>query len=854
MKNKFNLVLLSTILGVGTSALPNAHAQESESDATLEEIVVTAQKRTQNLSDVAASISVVTGTHLDEYNILTFQDLERISAGLTLTQANPRNVTISLRGVTVDPESGTAAGVDVYQNNVTQRGDNIFGAIYDMERVEVLRGAQGSVQGATSPAGAIVLHTKRADLDEFRGYAQGTYGEGNKGLNLQAALSVPIIKDQLAFRIAVYNDNNDANNITNITTGNVQDRKSTSFRGSLRWKPTENLDINLVHQKNDEEILGTPAVEGTRSGANAFAAGSPGVPCVALARVPNLSCVSLTPKDNTALAANDAFSNREADVTTLNLDWTLGRHQLSYVFGKTESTKTSRTENDVSNNLPLQNFFYQSALQVMTDTTYRTHQGTTTQVDADVHELRFASVDNESWNYMAGIYYQDQKTTTRFDAWVTSARYIPLRTLNGPRTPINFTGGHIEGINFSTGGVIPFNAKTTAVFTAHSFQFNEKATVEAAVRYQKIEQLRISDILYGQISQMDKISVQGATATTKDASATMLPDTQAAATATAFITGTIGGISSAFPLIGVPPAYQSAKPDAITGSVGFKYDFSDNFKSYVSWNRAFRAGGISITPGEALAVNNLLFNDETSDSIEIGAKMVFLDGKAEVNVAVFHQIFDGFLGYVTDLTYVRTPIVDAALADQPAAEALAGGLVYNADATFSGVELDWRVLFGSNYQMGGSVNYIKAAFDNASVPCNIRTGDEQLGRCTSSARVPGSPEISANLFAEYTLPIGAMNFFVRGNAKYNGGIVATRAVLDQAKGPGETNSFVLVDVFVGVNHNNWEVSVWAKNLLGDDSLLDLTNPGDNFDVNNDFREVRRQQERGFGLTGRFNFN
>ena len=859
--NKLNLILSSVVLVGVVAVMPNAYAQEA-GEVMLEEIIVTAQKREQRVHDIAATVTAISGAHIDDYNILNFQDLERISAGLSLTQHNPRNVTIALRGVTFDPESGTSSAVDVYQNDVVQRPDNVFGAIYDISRVEVLRGAQGSLQGATSPAGAIILHTNKADLNEITGSLQSTYSDSNKGFNLQAAVSFPIAQDKLGFRIAFYRDENDGNNIRNITTGNVQDRDSTSFRASLLWKPIEDLELNLTYQNNDERILGTPALEGERTSANAFP--TPGIPCAALAAVPTLDCVSLNRSANTALAANDAFANRKADVTTLNIDWTLGEHQLSYVFGKTKSSKPGRTENDASNNLPLLNFYYNAALMVETDTNYLTHQSTNTRVNADTHELRFASTDNPAWDYMVGFYYRNQKTTTRFDAWSTAARYVPVLTLNDPRNPVVFGGsGHVEGINFSTGGTIPFNLQNIAIFTAHNIRLGEKSELNVALRYQEVERFNALPIAFSALNQEANITAAGeitAMAPIPDPSSPAgimldangapilapLPDPAARGAAIATV---LGGIR-ATNIEGIPVAQQRPKSDALTGSLSFQHAFSDDFNAYISWNRAFREGGISAAPGEELSAADLLFGDETSDSFELGTKIGFLDGRGEINIALFHQMFDGFLGYVTDLTYIREPGADGA---RGRPEEISGGLVYNADATFTGLDLDWRVIF-TNYQMGGSVSWVEAKFDNASVPCNVRTGDEQLGRCISNRKVPGSPELSANLFAEYSVPLGtsATQFFVRGNAKYNGGIIATRAT-SAGDDPGKTSSFVLVDLFLGFNHEDWEVFFWSKNLFNDRSLLDLTNPGDDFDVNGDFSIVRAQQRRTFGLTGRFSF-
>lgn len=840
MKSKPTLTLISMVLGAAVAIMPSTYAQES---AMLEEIVVTAQKREQSLHDVAGAITAIQGEHVDDYNILNFEDLERISAGFQLSQPNPRNVTIAFRGITFDPESGTAAAADVYLNDVVQRGDNIFGALYDIERVEVLRGAQGSVQGSTSPAGAIILHTKKPDLSKFGGQLQGTYTDTNSGLNLQAALNVPIVPEVFGLRIAVYDDKNDGNNVKNITTGKVQDRESTSFRISLRLQPTENLDITLVHQNNDETVLGTPPIEGTRTSA-AGISGVSGIPCVALAAVPTLNCVTLTQSDNTALAANDVSTGRDSDLTTFNLDWTFGGHQLSYILGRTESKKPTFTENDVSNNLPLQNFFYQTGLSVRTDTDYLTHQTSNTEVEADIHELRIASTDHSVWNYMVGLYYRNQETSTRFDSWNTAARYLPLTALNDPRSPVQFTGGYVEGINSSVGGVIPFNSKTKALFTAHNFQFGNRAALEIALRYQEIERFNQTPIRFAAFNQRERISIVNAAAAN---SGVALPGAVATATAESFLAGTLGAIMTQSNIDGIPLAHQRPETDSLTGAVRFKYDLSDSLNLYASWNRGFREGGISVTPGANLPASDLLYDDENSSAYELGAKILF-GGIGEVNVTVFHQVFDGYLGYVTDLQYLsNTGRTSGTAVDLP------GGIVYNADAIFQGIDLDWRLILSSNFRLGGSLNYTKAEFDNASVPCNTRTGQQRLGRCTSNARVPGSPEYSANVFADFTLPLGsALNFFVRGNAKYNDGIVATRAT-EVGMSPGNTDSFVLVDLFLGLNHDKWEVSLWSKNLLDDDAKLDLTNPGDNFDINGDFSVLRVQQERTLGATVRFNF-
>lgn len=842
MNIRLKLISSSVLFGAMVGGVTPAYAQE----IALEEIIVTAQKRAQNIRDVAATINVVSGTQLSDYSIVDFKDIERITSGIKLTQANPRNATISVRGVNFDPESGTAAAVDVYQNDVVQRSDSIFGAIYDVDQIEVLRGPQGSVQGATSPAGAILIHTTKPNLSKYDGYIQANYGDGNNAFNLQGAMSIPLAKDKAGLRIAAYDDTNNLTNVLNIGTGNIQESKITSLRASLRWLINDNVELNLSHQDTDSRIMGTPPVIGSRNGASAFG-GVFGIPCgiVQGFGLGGPGCTTLTEGDNSALAANDTFTEKDIQMTTLNLDWKVGEnHRLTYVYGKTESSKVSRTENDISSNFELGQAFTRFGLGVQNDTDYLTHQGTTTTVDTDIHELRISSIDNPVWNYMFGVYSRDQDTSTRFKAWNTSANYIPLGAVaNSPFSPIVFTGGHIEGINFATGGTIPFNSETTAFFTSHNFQLNEKTRIDAALRYQEIERFNTTDILFDGFNQPERISIQGIQAFSRSP---LIPPAFVPSIANGIaqqvLQGTLAAISSTN-IQSIAPEFQSRDTDEVTGSLSIKHDFSDKTTVYLAYSRAFREGGISVTPGSPLTATDLLYDDESSNIIELGAKMVYLDGALEVNTALYKQDFDGYLNFTRNLDFV---------APDGSIRALTGGLVSNADATFTGIDIDWRAALNERLTAGGGLSYVKAKFDNALVPCNIRQPGQQIGRCASNARVPGAPELTANLFAEYSRPMGSIDFFARGNAKYNDGIVATRAV-EFGTSPGETDSFILLDVFLGVRKEDWEVSIWAKNLTNDDSLLDLSNPGDDFDVNSEFRAIFRQQERSFGLSARLNF-
>ena len=158
-------------------ALLSIHALAD--DLVLEEVIVTAQKRVENVQDIAATVNVLSGQDIDKFAAFDFNSIQQQTAGLTLSQPNARNNTISMRGISVDPEAGVSAAVDVYWNDANVRSDIVFNQMYDLERIEILRGPQGTLQGRTSPGGAINMITKRAPLDESGGYVQGSVSDND---------------------------------------------------------------------------------------------------------------------------------------------------------------------------------------------------------------------------------------------------------------------------------------------------------------------------------------------------------------------------------------------------------------------------------------------------------------------------------------------------------------------------------------------------------------------------------------------------------------------------------------------------------------------------------------------------
>ena len=461
------------------------------------------------------------------------------------------------------------------------------------------------------------------------------------------------------------------------------------------------------------------------------------------------------------------------------------------------------------------------------------------------------------------------------------------------QSPVNFTAGHLEGMNIITGGEIPVNAETLALFTAHTFNLGDAWTLEAALRWQQTDGFRQSDINGLGFHQEERITLQNAEGTFKfpithmgatlvtmgtavetdvDGEVTMPaitvaqtdPSFVAQATALATVQATLEDIVDGTKrntlaqanIVGIPLAYQHPEDDAVTGSLSLRWDINDSLTGHVAYNRSYRVGGISVNPGDAPGVENQLYDGETADSVELGVRML-IGGRAEFNLVGYYQLFDGYQGFIRELTYLG---VNPATR-MPAVQSLSGGLVFNGDMVSTGIDFDWRMLLAESLTLGGTLNWNQSEFDGANVPCNDREAGEIVGYCESSDRIPGSPELQASLFLEWVLNLRQAQFFIRSNNKFSDGILSTRAVGKDDTRPTETGSYTLSDLFIGLRSLNdiWEVSAYAKNLADERTATDLRNPGGgsgtsgNFDPAGYFTEIRRLPPRTYGLRLRYNF-
>jgi iron complex outermembrane receptor protein len=752
-----------------------AMASPSFAQLILEEVIVTAQKRTETLQDVSATVNVLSGEAIDKFSALNFGDLETQTAGLTLSSPNARSSNISMRGVGTDPEAGAAAAVTVYWNDGDIRQDIAFSLLYDIERLEILRGPQGTLQGATSPAGAINILTKRPDLFESAGYVQLTTGS-NDGLNTQAAWGGPIVEGKFAARIAAVYDESFANDVENLTTGlDEPEAEAKSARITTVWAVTEDLEATLTWQWLDREIDDVKAMSGSD---------------------PQGIRPSLSPTDRRGLGKSNDFGNLEYDIANLTLDWQIGDLELVSVTAYTDSDKLSGTENDRAN--------------YITNPEALTNQNANTLVDSISQELRLSSSDNDSWDWMVGAYYRDQETVTAFNANTTLTAGAP-------------------GISFFSEGSIPVDAKEIALFTFNTFYLNPTTQLEVGLRWTDYESFRAGTILFGGPNFFPPA----------------FEPIQDIITA---------GIAANFPLQAVSADNETTEEDAITGSVKLRWDYTDDISIYGAYNRGYRRSGISIVPDPDIVFlpngeDDLIHDEEKSDSLELGFKSRLMAGRATLNGAFYYQKFDGYLGFVRGVQV---------LDDSGTPVDLSGGIIYNGDAILYGLELEGRILLSETWNAGASFSYSKGEWDGAEAPCNVREPGEVLGFCDIDGDpISGEPEVSLTLNTEYYWNLDNSEVYLRGLYKWSD----ERLNQEASAGIGDVTetfeSYGTLNLYTGWRGTDlsWDVSLWVKNATDEDEINFQQGP-DQYDIaltGGSYTQTNTLQERTYGLTARYNF-
>ncbi|MEM1404064.1 MAG: TonB-dependent receptor [Pseudomonadota bacterium] len=374
------------------AALPNL------AQAQLEEVLVTATKREASVQDLPFSVNATTAADIERNNFFNLEDLSRNVAGLTIQNLGPGQSQVAIRGVSagqiVRDQPGVKEQVGVYLDE-TVISLSLFTPdldLYDLNRVETLRGPQGTLFGSGSVGGTVRFITNQPDFDETNGSIEANFNaltDGDIGGHLKGHINVPL-SDTVAIRAVGYATEYagwiDAERENAPVKEDVNRGTRTGGRVALTWAPTDNMTITprIVYQEIESDGFNRQEVF------NLFA--NP----YTTTRPPN----QLGEREQ-FLRLDEEFSD-ETMIADLTAHWDIGSVTLTYTGSYTDrSILVSRDASALTGSVSVDLGYPDTA--VLLPSNLRD----TTELEQYTHEFRVASNGEGRVNWVAGFFYAD---------------------------------------------------------------------------------------------------------------------------------------------------------------------------------------------------------------------------------------------------------------------------------------------------------------------------------------------------------------------------------------------------------------------------------------------------------------
>jgi len=545
--------------------------------AQIDEIIVTATKQERSIQDVPLSITAVTGETLVEKGVVDVLALDKLVPGLVIKNSG-NDPTPILRGA--GSAGTTNAAVPVYVDSMYRpRSGQALASYLDLERVEVLKGPQGTLFGRNTFGGLIDVITKKPDTSEFDWGGAVTAGN-YASRRFEGFVNVPI-GDQFALRVTGSDTKRDpyVENTFN-PDGGLKDADETYARAQLQFEPTENLSMNLGYTYWSDtangnadyayKVLGIPVnpftqqtngVEGFLDPRQGTRDGWPGGRSQA-GNVSNGDVSAMTIADPYQVAFDYAPQRdiRE-DSFNFNLTWDVADHQLKVNANHFDYTEVRLTDTDLSSN---------SALVA----------GQVTNSKAEQIDVNFSTTHDKALQYTVGAYYYDDS-----DPGDTNGAF--LWGYVNDAAPQDPSWAH--WLYQTSGGV-----KALAAYGQAEYSLTDKLRATAGLRYSKDERNSYS-------SGVDQSSRQD-------------------------------------PL----PSYNTDNPTITTGDdssvdykLGLQYDVLDDVMLYGYYATGYITGGVQ------QGNTGVLLEPNTNKSFELGFKSTLLDGQMRFNGAYYNQKMRG---------------------------------------------------------------------------------------------------------------------------------------------------------------------------------------------------------------------
>lgn len=770
-----HLLLVGSSLSImGASAVQAQEETEagqaptSISEATVQadqgEIVVTAQKRNQNLQDVPISISVISGEDIADAGIVRFQDLSTSIPNFTVS-SNPISDTISMRGISSATQPGGEQTVGTYVDGIYRgRGIQSRFAFLDLDRIEILRGPQGTLFGKNTLAGAVNIASARPSQD-FEGALEGAYNFSHEQVDLRGHLTGPL-SDTLSGRIAfIYNDLGKGWVYNVATDRNMPSKRDWAVRGSLLWEPTDALTAVVRYEHGDLRQNGSAAetmVVGPSLAAAATRFNLPGVEGTLNGRTSITNAIRPIPSitDPTRVNGPTYLFNAESDEASVQIDYEFGPGVVTLLGGYSRYSFTRDQDVDFT---PLPVGF------VSDPENFRQLSG----------ELRYTSDEASPFYYTIGAYYSDEQLEAE-QYLVLNYAYIDAANC----TAAGLAAGCSPLAPFRPGLAVTRSldqsSKTWALFGQASYRITEELIITAGLRY----------------GENRKDGVQAAFVTDGGTGA-VVPEPRP-------------GLFLALPT-DVQPHVLSARVsnNSLLPQASIRWEAVPNVSFFASYARGNQDGGLNALNSSA-NIASLIYRPVKSEDFEFGVKSQFADRRITANVTFYHVDFTDlqttqFSGstsfFVTNAASARTKGVEVDLRIRPVdALTLTAAGAYN-DFKFS----EFRNAGCTSAQQATGNN--GGPFANAAA-CSAAGGNDLSGRTNQNA-----PKFTLTTSAEYQQPVGAFLLTAMGELQHSSSYFAATDLDPNVRQPAYTK--YNASLTFAPQDERWEIALVGRNLTNE---------------------------------------
>ena len=757
MNNLFTKSILAASIAVSAGAV-NA--------AMLEEIVVTAQQRSESLQDVPVSVAAVTAEKMSNAGIVDLQGLSELVPNFSINETGI-STTVTIRGISSGINPGFEQSVGIYNDGIFYGRDQLARIpMMDMERVEILRGPQGILFGKNSIAGA-VSQVSAKPTDDFQGSVTALYEPDHGEQDVRVVLSGPL-SESFSGRIAILDRSLDGYVFNTVSGQDEQNEEEQVIRASLRWDVSDDMTANLKVSRSTFDTVGRNMEVYNSIGAPDHISVLNGIPSTAVASPVEAGL-------NYSADNNGHFSDNEVSDVTLTVDWDMDGFSLTSVTGFVEYEFDENCDCDFSGAA-----IFDAARQE--------------EYEQFSQEFRFTSDLGGDFDYIGGLFFQSTELNYKDQISLPSPTLIGdvLAGLAPSLAP--FAPGASTDRSFNQEGDL------WAVFAQGTYTLTDEVRVTVGGRY---------------------------TSETKDADRTQQHKAVAAFGGQyqpAVVADPISGAYNALWGIFAIEPYQTivGKLDdsSFTPVVTVEWDANEDTMAYFTWTKGYKSGGFDARSNghPDAAVNNAgnpisgnpitgswEFDREEATSIELGSKMTLADGAAELNVAL----------YMTEYSDLQVSQFDGTL----------GFNVTNAgEATVQGLEADGRWAVSDNVTLTGSAAYLDFNYDKfPNSQCyfgQVSDSADFAGLCdVSGERKEYTPELQANIGAAWMGEVGeGLILSASADLVYMDDYIYASNLDPRTMQKATTQ--VSARIAISDSEGNWEVALLGRNLT-DETVINF---------------------------------